>query len=111
MSYIVVTNTIQPPEHVNKKSQGRLMWSQAPEADQKILTFNLHSRYTEVSFWSNLFCDLRLAEGLTSILALPILIVWAQRYLSRLIFFFFQTKRDHSSVSIFLSLPVGMHIE
>ena len=89
---MLVANTSQVkqqlPEHVLSKSPGRrLIWSHMPEAGRKIL--NLYSRHTEVSFWSNLYCDLRLAEGLTSITALPILIVGAQKYVSRLISFFF----------------------
>lgn len=85
-----------------------------PRLFRKYCNFNLHSRHTEVSFWRNLYCDLRLAEGLTSITALPISIVRAQKGLSRLIFFFFplsHTKKDRSSVSIFLFPLVGMHTE
>lgn len=65
--------------------------------------WNRISQHTVVSCWSNLYCDLGLAEGLISITALPILIAWTQNYISRLIFIFFsQTGKDHSSASIFL---------
>ena len=82
LDLLVVANTIQVkqhlPEHVLSKSPGRgLIWSHMPEAGQKIL--NLHNRHTEVWFWSNLYCDLRLAEGLTPITALPILIAGVKK--------------------------------
>lgn len=100
--------------YIDTKLSGNSSTSEhVPQAVQKIFKFNLHSRHTEVSFWSNLYCDFRLAEGLTSITAPPILIVRAQKDLSRLIFFFSlsQTKKDRSSVSICLFPLVGMHTE
>lgn len=99
-----------PQSMCYQRVQGGLIWSHMPEAGRKTLKCNLHSRYTEASFWSNLHCDLRLAIGLTPITALPVLIVWTRMYISRLIFFFLKLKR--MAVVLVYSLPlVGRHTE